>query len=105
MHKSEKPLDGRLLILLSNVEKPVPRVSIRDDYKSQQVFDMDKNKWEPSTTKLFRSSSSYHGYPSQKFDQLEEEWYYVQAFLNIYENFNLSKGHVVQLPPDKGEGQ
>ncbi len=105
MHKSGKPLDGRLLILLSKEEKPEPRFSIRDDYQSQQVFGMDVNKWGPSTTKLFPSSTPYHGYPSQKFDQLEEGWYYVQAFLNIYETFNLSTGHVVQLPPDKGEGQ
>ncbi len=31
--------------------------------------------------------------------------YFVQALLNRYETFTRSDGHVVKLPPDKGEGQ
>lgn len=105
MHKAGKSLDGRLLILISKVENPEPRFTIRDDYKSQQIFGMDVNKWTSSGTKLFPSSTVYHGHPLQKFEQLEEGWYYVQALINIYETYQLSTGHIVQLPPDRGEGQ
>jgi hypothetical protein len=105
MHKAGKALDGRLLVLISKVEKPEPRFTIRDDFKSQQVFGMDMNKWATASTKLFPSSLEYHGHPLQDFDQMEEGWYYVQALINIYETYHLSTGHTVQLPPDRGEGQ
>lgn len=105
IQKSGKSLDGRLLILISKDEKTEPRFSIRDDYQSQQVFGVDVTKWTSGATRLFPSSSTYHGYPVAKFDQLEEGWYYVQALVNLYEPYNLSTGHTVLLPPDKGEGQ
>ncbi|HMP28111.1 MAG TPA: alpha/beta hydrolase-fold protein [Saprospiraceae bacterium] len=105
MHKAGRALDGRLLVLISKEENPEPRFAIRDDYKTQQIFGTDVAKWATASTKLFPSAATYHGYPIQKFDQLEEGWYYVQAMINIYETYNLSTGHTVQLPPDRGEGQ
>ena len=45
-------------------------------------------------------------YPiKNKWEDLPEGEYQVQALINRYESFNLSTGHTVQLPPDMGEGQ
>ncbi|ADW67141.1 hypothetical protein [Granulicella tundricola] len=38
--RSAKPLDGRLLLLLSNDPSEDPRMQINDTQKSQQVFGM-----------------------------------------------------------------
>ena len=105
IHKADTALEGRLLILISKTDKPEPRFTIRDDYQSQQVFGSDVSKWASGTTRLFPSSAGYHGYPLQKFDEMEEGWYYVQALINVYEPYQLATGHTVLLPPDKGEGQ
>src|SRR5262245_43659208 len=41
------PLDGRLLVMLSKDPEKEPRLQIRGDLKSQQVFGMDVEGWKP----------------------------------------------------------
>jgi hypothetical protein len=45
------------------------------------------------------------GWPASKLSQVPAGDYLVQAVLNRYETFHLADGRVLQLPPDKGEGQ
>lgn len=100
---SEKPLDGRLLLLLSKNADEEPRFQIRDDYQTAQVFGMDVENWEANVSKIFGNDE--FGYPVRSLRDLPPGEYFVQALLHKYETFRRKDGHVVKLPMDRGEGQ
>ncbi len=101
---SEKPLDGRLLLLISKDDTKEPRFLISDtSLNSQQVFGIDVAGMKPGEEKLF--DASVLGYPLESFPELTPGTYSVQALLHRYETFRRADGHVVQLPMDRGEGQ
>jgi hypothetical protein len=103
---SKKPLDGRLLLLLSKNSSPEPRFQIADGPNTQQVFGMDVENWQPGTTKNISSfSKGVFGYPVEKISGIEAGDYTVQVIFHIYETFHRKDGHVVKLPMDRGEGQ
>ena len=95
--------DGRLLILISKASLKEPRFQINDSDNSAIVVGNDVKGWMPGSIESF--SSETLSYPIEKLGDLEEGEYYVQAFLNKYETFNLSNGQNVSLPMDQGEGQ
>ena len=100
---SNKPLDGRLLLLLSKSTVGEPRFQISDDEATQQVFGMDVDQWQPGTKKQFDASA--FGYPVETIKQITSGNYRVQVVLHIYETFKRKDGHVVKLPMDRGEVQ
>ncbi len=100
---SNKPLDGRLLLLLSKSTTGEPRFQISDDEASQQVFGMDVENWQPGTKKRFDPSA--FGYPVETLKAIENGTYRVQVVLHVYETFKRKDGHTVKLPMDRGEGQ
>lgn len=101
--RSDRPLDGRLLILLSTDPTAEPRSQIGESPKTQIVFGVDVDAWKPGSTAQVGSSAI--GYPIRKLSDLKPGEYTVQALLNRYETFHLADGRVVKLPPDRGEGQ
>jgi hypothetical protein len=100
---SNKPLDGRLLLLLSKSTTGEPRFQISDDEATQQVFGMDVDQWKPGTKKQFDASA--FGYPVETIRQITSGNYRVQVVLHIYETFKRKDGNIVKLPMDRGEGQ
>jgi hypothetical protein len=102
---AQGPLDGRLLVLLSNDPKAEPRFQIRDTNvpASQQVFGIDVDGWKPGEPKLV--DGSVLGFPAESLAELKPGRYHVQALLHRYETFRRGDGHVVKLPMDRGEGQ
>ncbi len=100
---SDKPLDGRLLLLLSTKPGTEPRFQVEDDTHTQQVFGVDVEGWVPGTTKTIDAKAL--GYPVESLKQIKDGSYQVQALLHIYETFKRKDGHVVKLPMDRGEGQ
>ena len=100
---SDKPLDGRLLLLLSTKPGTEPRFQVDDDTWTQQVFGIDVEGWVPGTTKTIDAKA--FGYPVESLKQIKDGSYQVQALLHIYETFKRKDGHVVKLPMDRGEGQ
>ena len=100
---SNKPLDGRLLLLLSKSTTGEPRFQISDDEATQQVFGMDVDQWKPGTIKQFDASA--FGYPVETIKQITSGNYRVQVVLHIYETFKRKDGNIVKLPMDRGEGQ
>jgi hypothetical protein len=100
---SNKPLDGRLLLLLSKSTAGEPRFQISDDEATQQVFGMDVDQWKPGTKKQFDASA--FGYPVETIKQISSGNYRVQVVLHIYETFKRKDGNIVKLPMDRGEGQ
>ncbi len=101
---SPSPLDGHMLLLISNNDRREPRFQINFVVQhSQQVFGVDVDALAPGSPVVIDTSTL--GYPAESLKDLPAGDYWVQGFLNIYETFHLGNGHTVKLPPDKGEGQ
>lgn len=101
--RSSKPLDGRLLLLLSNDRSEEPRMQINDTPKSQMVFGVTVDGWKPGES--LKVGDNAQGYPRAHLRDVPPGEYTVQAVLNIYETFHRSDGKTVKLAPDRGEGQ
>jgi len=101
--RSRAPLDGRLLLLISTDTAGEPRFQISDAPGTQQLFGIDVDGWKPGETRVVDASA--FGYPLPSIAGVPRGTYRVQALINRYETFRRSDGHVVKLPPDKGEGQ
>jgi hypothetical protein len=101
---STVPLDGHVLLLISNNDEQEPRFQISfDTPDSQQMFGVDVDTWPPGAPAVVDASTL--GYPAESLRAVPPGDYWVQGLLNIYETFHLASGHSVKLPPDKGEGQ
>jgi hypothetical protein len=101
--RSTIPLDGRLLLLVSTDSTGEPRFQINDGPNTQLVFGIDVDELAPGADAVIDGTAL--GYPLESLTKLPTGRYWVQAFLNRYETFHRSDGHVVKLPPDRGEGQ
>jgi len=101
---ADKPLDGRLLLMLTPADaEGEPRFQINDGPNTGQVFGMDVDGWKPGSEIKIDASSV--GYPLTTMSELPAGDYTVQALLHVYETFNRADGHTVKLPMDRGEGQ
>ncbi len=59
--RSSTPLDGRLLLLLSNDPSDEPRMQIDDTPKSQMVFGVTVDGWKPDSPLTVGDNAQ--GYP------------------------------------------
>ena len=100
---SKEPLDGRMLLLISNDNSKEPRFQITEDPDTQQVFGVDVNGLRPGQTAIIDAGA--FGYPLRSLSALNPGEYWVQALLHRYETFKRNDGHTVKLPMDRGEGQ
>jgi len=101
---SAAPLDGHVLLLLSNNDEREPRFQISFmTAESQQAFGVDVDALAPGSPAVIDTTTL--GYPAESLNDIPAGDYWVQAVLNIYETFHLGNGHTLKLPPDKGEGQ
>ena len=98
------PVDGRVVVIVSPKATPEPRlqVNLNAPLSSPYMFgaNVDGAKGGSSVT----VGGDADGWPV-KPTALPPGDYTVQAVLNRYEDFRLSNGKTVKLPPDKGEGQ
>lgn len=101
--RADRPLDGRLLVLLSTDPSAEPRFQITDGPKTQIVFGQDVEGWKPGTRLRFRPDTP--GYPYDRLEDVKPGRYYVQAVLDIYDTYRLKDGRVLKLPVDRGEGR
>jgi len=101
--RSTALLDGRMLLLVSDDGSAEPRFQISDGPDTQLAFGLDVEGLKPGEPAVFDGGAL--GYPLESLADLPAGEYWVQALLNRYETFHLANGHVVKLPPDKGEGQ
>ena len=101
--RSAKPLDGRLLLLLSNDPSDEPRMQIDDTPRSQMVFGVTVDGLAPGAAAIVDAGAS--GYPVRSLKDVPPGEYTVQAVLNLYETFHRSDGSTVKLHMDQGEGQ
>jgi hypothetical protein len=101
--RSVSPLDGRLLLLLSADSSAEPRFQISDGPTTQIAFGIDVEGWAPGQPAIVDAAA--FGYPFESMSRIPPGRYRVQALLNRYETYRRGDGHVVKLPPDRGEGQ
>ncbi len=100
---SDTTLVGRLLVFVSNNDDAEPRFQVSNGPETQLVFGVDVTGFGASESAVLDASAP--GYPLPSLGGLPAGRYRVQALLNRYETFHLADGRVLQLPPDKGEGQ
>lgn len=98
-----KPLDGRLLVMISTDPGDEPRFQIVDGVKSQQVFGIDIEGLAAGGWAVIDARAS--GYPLKSLSELKPGKYRVQALLDKYETFHLADGRTLKLPMDHGEGR
>lgn len=98
------PQVGRLLVIVAPAAtKDEPRSLVTDEDDTAQVFGVDVDRWAPGQTRSLEGDVA--GYPLASPADLPAGDYVVQALLHRYEVFHRGDGHVVALPPDRGEGQ
>jgi len=95
-----RPMDGRVVLVLSDNNRSEPRQQISEGLGTQQIFGADVDGSRSVTI-----DGSSLGYPRASFDEVPAGEYYVQAVLNVYETFHRSDGRTVKVPMDQGEGQ
>ena len=100
---STEPLDGRLLLMLSDNDTNEPRFQINTGLNTQLIY--GKNVEGMQAGDQIGFDKEVFGYPIESLTDLKPGEYYVQALLHTYETFELSTGHTVKLPMDNGEGQ
>jgi hypothetical protein len=101
--RAATPLDGRMLLLISSDTAGEPRFQISDGPNTQLAFGITVDGLRPGEDAVI--DGTVLGYPIESLSRLPAGRYRVQALLNRYETFRRSDGHVVKLPPDRGEGQ
>lgn len=97
------PLDGRVLLMVSRDSTAEPRFQISDGPETQLLFGIDVDGLAPGRAAVVDARA--FGYPMRSLSALPAGRYRVQALLNRYQTFRRADGHVVKLPPDRGEGQ
>src|SRR4029077_5234621 len=102
--RSAQPLDGRMLLLLSNDASAEPRMQIGLSAKTQIVFGLDVDALAPNQPITIDDANSF-GYPIRHLRDVPQGEYFVQVVLHRYETFHRADGHTIKLPMDRGEGQ
>lgn len=100
---SPNPLDGRLMVLLSNDDSAEPRMQISPSPKTQMIFGVTVDGWMPGESAVVDAKAD--GYPILSLKDVPPGEYTVQAVLNRYETFHRSDGKTVKMHMDQGEGQ
>jgi hypothetical protein len=101
--RSAQPLDGRLLLILSNDPSEEPRMQISLAPRTQMIFGVDVDNLAPGQSATIDDSA--FGYPVRFLHDVKPGEYYMQVVLNRYETFHRADGHTVKLHMDQGEGQ
>ena len=101
--RSQVPLDGRMLLMISKDGSKEPRFQINDGANGQLIFGIDVNGLKPEAEAIF--DGKVLGFPLRSLDRVPPGEYWVQGLLHRYETFHRADGHVVKLPMDRGEGQ
>jgi hypothetical protein len=102
--RSSQPLDGRIILVVSNNNRQEPRFQnnvYRPD--TQPAFGIDVEGLKPGEEAIV--DGKVFGYPLKSTGDIPPGDYWVQAVLHRYETFHRSDGHTVKLPMDRGEGQ
>jgi hypothetical protein len=103
--RSASALDGRLVLLLSPDLSREPRSHVDPDepLSAPYMFGLNVEGLAPGQVAIFDDKA--FGWPAAVLSQVPPGNYLAQVVLNRYETFHLADGRVLQLPPERGEGQ
>jgi hypothetical protein len=103
--RSMQPLDGRVLLFISDDGKSEPRTQ-SDQYRANStrpIFGTDVDALKPGQAVVVDDRT--FGWPVRSLKDIPAGDYWVQTLLNRYETFHRADGHTVKMPMDQGEGQ
>ncbi|HEX3868014.1 MAG TPA: hypothetical protein VHV78_14730, partial [Gemmatimonadaceae bacterium] len=102
--ESKQPLDGRIILVISDNDRREPRFENNVYQADTQLgFGIDVDGLAPGQAAIVDGKT--FGYPLKSIGDIPAGDYWVQAVLNKYETFHKADGHVVKLHMDQGEGQ
>ena len=100
---AQGPIDGRLLVMVSNDDRDEPRFQISDGPSTQVIAGVDVNGMQAGQPVVVDATAV--AYPIDSLAALPPGTYNVQALLQRYETFHRADGKIVKLPMDQGEGR
>src|SRR3954465_15666188 len=103
--RSAQPLDGRVLLFISDDGKAEPRTQT-DQYRANStkpIFGVDVDGLAPGADVIVDAATV--GWPARSLKDIPPGDYFVQALINRYETFHRADGHTIKMPMDQGEGQ
>jgi hypothetical protein len=103
--RSTKPLDGRVLLFISDDEKTEPRLQ-SDQYRANStrpIFGVDVDGLKAGQEVAVDDKVA--GWPVHSLREIPAGDFWVQALFSKYETFRRADGHTVKMPMDQGEGQ
>src|ERR1051326_4276251 len=103
--RSAQPLDGRVLLFISDDGKREPK-SQGDQYRANStrpIFGVGVGGLQPGDPVIVDAAA--FGWPLRSLKDLPPGEYWVQALINRYETFHRADGHTIKMPMDHGEGQ
>src|SRR5438477_7660136 len=103
--RSAQPLDGRVLLFISDDGRTEPRFQT-DQYRANStrpIFGVDVDRLRPDESVVI--DDAVNGWPARSLKEIPAGDYFVQALINRYETFVRGDGHMVKMPMDHGEGQ
>ncbi len=102
---SALPLDGRVLLFISDDGRTEPRAQ-SDQYRANStrpIFGVDVDGLKPGQDVVV--DETVVGWPARSLKDIPAGDYWVQALLTRYETFHRADGHTIKMPMDQGEGQ
>ncbi|MFO7882134.1 MAG: alpha/beta hydrolase-fold protein [Kosmotogaceae bacterium] len=100
---SDKPLDGRLIVIISDSERPEPRFQV--DVMGVPIWGITVDNWEPGSAVIMKDrDNEIYGYPLEQFSDIPAGDYNVQAFFTVYKTFERADGHVIKISEPGGNG-
>src|SRR5438045_7944090 len=103
--RSAQPLDGRVLLFISDDGRSQPK-SQSDQYRAnttRPIFGVDVDGMKAGEPAIV--DASVFGWPVRSVKDIPAGDYWVQALLNRYETFHRGDGYTIKMPMDQGEGQ
>ncbi|MBI1873251.1 MAG: hypothetical protein HYS05_05085, partial [Acidobacteria bacterium] len=103
--RSAQPLDGRVLLFISDDGRSEPRTQT-DQYRAnttRPIFGVDVDGLRAGQDVIIDDRT--WGWPARSLKEIPAGDYWVQALLNRYATFHRSDGHTIKMPMDQGEGQ
>ncbi|MGA2476686.1 MAG: hypothetical protein ABSF73_08710, partial [Terriglobia bacterium] len=98
-----RPITGRVFVMISNREKPEPRLQVGFWGDTAPLFGADVVQLKPGDAALINGTTL--GYPPTSLVDIPAGDYYVQALINVYTECHRSDGHTLWVHLDQWEGQ
>ena len=98
-----KPLDGRVILVISRRDTPPPMNAQMRGNNAQPMFGIDVDGLKPGQPAVFDAGT--RGWPVESLRDLPPGDYFAQAVLNVYTTVTRADGHTIKVHLDQGEGQ